>query len=239
MSPEMAELAPLAAAWFVVFVFSTTLHEAAHAWAALRLGDPTAYLGGQVSLNPGPHIAREPFGMVVVPLLSFFLLTGGNWMIGWASAPYDPTWAERHPRRSAWMALAGPVSNLLLVLLSGLAIRVGLATGYFVPPEVATTFTDAVVAPGTGAGAQGVATILAVTFLLNLVLFLFNLLPLPPMDGSAVVQLFLSRNAALAYQSFLRQPMWAFVGLLLAWRIFGALFAPLFGFSIGLLYIGV
>lgn len=238
MNADLATLAPLAAAWFAVFVFSTTLHEAAHAWAALRLGDPTAYLGGQVSLNPGPHIAREPFGMVVVPLISFFFM-GGQWMIGWASAPYDPVWAQRHPRKSAWMALAGPVSNLLLVLISGIAIRVGIAAGYLQPPNSRASLADLVVAPSEAAGAQGVATVLGVAFLLNLVLFVFNLLPLPPMDGSAIVQLFLSQRASLAYQSFLRQPMWALVGLLFAWRVFPLLFTPLFGVSLTLLYVGL
>lgn len=74
--------------WFVVFLFSTTLHEAGHAFAAYRLGDSTAYEGGQVTLNPWPHIRREPVGMILVPLITF--ATRG-WMIGWASAPYDPT----------------------------------------------------------------------------------------------------------------------------------------------------
>src|SRR5208282_5331142 len=92
--------------WYVAFLFSTTCHEAAHAYVAKIGGDTTAALGGQVSLNPIPHIRRSPFGMVVFPILSFFLSGGG--MIGWASAPYDPLWERRHPRRSAWMALAGP-----------------------------------------------------------------------------------------------------------------------------------
>ena len=72
--------------WYVVFVFSVTCHEAAHAFAAMKLGDKTAYHGGQVTLDPTPHVRRSPFGMVVVPILSFLL---GGWMIGWASAPYD------------------------------------------------------------------------------------------------------------------------------------------------------
>jgi hypothetical protein len=91
--------------WYVVFLFSTSLHEASHAWAAQRGGDPTAYLAGQVSLDPRPHIRREPFGMVFLPL--FTAVTSG-WPIGFASAPYDPLWAAAHPRRAAWMSLAGP-----------------------------------------------------------------------------------------------------------------------------------
>ena len=91
--------------WFVAFLFSTTVHEAMHAFAAWKGGDPTAYHGGQVSLSPLPHIRREPVGMLIVPLLTS--LTRG-WAMGWASAPYDPVWATRHPRRAAIMAAAGP-----------------------------------------------------------------------------------------------------------------------------------
>ena len=91
--------------WYIVFLFSTTCHEGAHALAAKWGGDPTAFHGGQVSLNPLPHIRREPFGLVLVPIVSYFWM---HWMIGWASAPYDPNWQAAHPRRSAWMALAGP-----------------------------------------------------------------------------------------------------------------------------------
>ena len=94
----------LGVVWYVVFLLSTTCHEAAHAWVSLRGGDPTASHGGQVSLNPIPHIRREPFGMVLFPWLSFF---AGGWMMGWASAPYDIRWAYTYPRKSGAMALAG------------------------------------------------------------------------------------------------------------------------------------
>ena len=99
--------------YYVVFVFSVTVHEAAHAAAALLGGDATAYEGGQVSLDPIPHMRREPFGMVLLPLASVFM---SGWPWGYASAPFDPAWAERHPRRAAWMALAGPGANLAIVL---------------------------------------------------------------------------------------------------------------------------
>jgi hypothetical protein len=117
--------------WYGVFLFSTVAHEAAHAWSALKLGDDTAAKGGQVSLNPWPHVRREPFGMIVVPLLSWFL---GGWMIGWASAPYNPEWAKQYPRRAALMALAGPTANLLLVLAAALLIRVGIEWQVFTSP---------------------------------------------------------------------------------------------------------
>src|SRR6202161_835307 len=127
-TPDLA----LGAIWYLVFLFSTTCHEAAHSLVAKCGGDMTAAEGGQVTLNPIPHIRRSPFGMVVVPILSFAL---GGWMIGWASAPFDPAWQQRYPRRSGWMALAGPAANFTLMLLAAIAIRVGAMLGYFRAPE--------------------------------------------------------------------------------------------------------
>ena len=84
--------------WIIIFILSATIHEAAHAWAAKRGGDLTAYEGGQLSLNPLPHIKREPLGMIVFPLIYSFLL---GWPFGYASAPYDLTWAQKYPRKAA------------------------------------------------------------------------------------------------------------------------------------------
>jgi Zn-dependent protease len=186
--------------WFVVFIFSTTLHEAGHAFAAWKLGDPTAYEGGQVSLNPLPHIQREPIGMVLVPIISFAL---NGWMMGWASAPYDPEWAHRHPKRAAIMAAAGPAGNLLLALLSGIVIRL----------------------VGTPEG--GIGMTLLILFYLNLLLFVFNLLPVPPLDGSTILPMFMSDDLARRYRDFLHQPMFSLLGLLLAWKVFPYLFSPI------------
>ena len=116
----------------MAFLFSTTLHEAAHAFAAYRLGDRTAYEGGQVTLDPIPHMRREPLGTIIVPIISFL---AGGWMIGWASAPYDPQWAYENPRSSAKMAAAGPLANLLLAFLAAMAIRIGMYAGVFLPPQ--------------------------------------------------------------------------------------------------------
>ncbi len=81
--PNMAE----GFLWYLAFLFSVVVHEASHAFAAMKLGDTTAYEGGQVTLDPLPHIKREPLGTVVVPVFSYLL---GGWMIGWASAPMTP-----------------------------------------------------------------------------------------------------------------------------------------------------
>ena len=225
----------LLAGWYAVFVMSTTLHEAAHAWAALRMGDPTAYAGGQVTLNPLPHMAREPIGMVVFPIASFLL---GGWMMGWASAPYDPAWAGRYPRRAALMALAGPAANLLLVLVAGIAIRAGLAMGAFtftMPGPGEVDFSQIITAPAAGP-ANAAATLLSIAFMLNLLLFVFNLLPLPPLDGSAAISLFLPRWAAARYQEFMRQPMFQLMGLFVAWKLCGKAFIPVMRVALNVLY---
>src|SRR6185295_6073467 len=160
--------------WYVVFLLSTTCHEAAHALAAKLGGDLTSFHGGQVSLNPIPHIRREPFGMVLFPILTYYI---GGWMMGWASAPYDPFWAQRHPRRAAWMSLAGPGANFALTILAGLAIHAGILMGVFTNPESAN-FTHMADAAKSGA-AEGAATLFSVMFSLNLLLGVFNLLPIP------------------------------------------------------------
>ena len=231
-----SNLIVLGVTWFVVFLFSTTLHEAGHALAAYRLGDATAYHGGQVSLSPLPHIRRAPIGMVVIPLLTFMMSRGG-WMMGWANAPYDPLWAHRHPRRAAVMALAGPAANLLLTVLAGLAIKAGLAAGvYQVPAEISLTAVTAATGHGLAAAA---VTPLSILFSLNLILFVFNLLPLPPLDGSTAIALLMPADLARRYQMFLYQPMFSFLGLFVAWQIFNPLLRPVLFFAWGLLYPGI
>jgi Zn-dependent protease len=226
---------PSALAFYVVFLFSTVLHEAAHAWAALLGGDATAYQGGQVTLDPRPHIRREPFGMVIMPLISVVI---SGWPFGFASAPYDPRWAMRHPRRAAWMALAGPGANLVLVLLAAVVIRIGHTVGVFVSPE-SVRFAQVTAAGGDGTW-SAVAFVLSVVFSMNLVLLALNILPLPPLDGSAAVPLFLSPSATARYQDFLwRQPGLSILGILLAWQVFDFVFDPLFLLAINLLYPGV
>ena len=129
MDTELLALAPM---WYVAFLLSLTCHEAAHALVAQWGGDMTAAAGGQVSLNPVPHIQREPVGTVVVPLVSMYFW---GWMMGWASAPVDPYWQQRYPHRAAWVSLAGPAANLGLAILAGVLIHVGIALGYFAQPE--------------------------------------------------------------------------------------------------------
>lgn len=219
--------------WFVAFLFSTTCHEAGHAWAARRGGDMTAYAGGQVSLNPIPHIRREPFGMLIMPLLSYYM---AGWMMGWASAPYNPQWARRHPRRAAWMALAGPAANFTLVLAAAALMHAGILGGYF--KLTGRLSFDGMVA-GVGSGpAEGAAAFLSVLFTLNLLLGAFNLLPFPPLDGFSVLGLFLPEQATLKLMDF-RDTLGSMtlIGLLVAWRMFDYIFVPVFRTGAELLYL--
>ena len=232
---QMSSLDPVEGLiWYFVFVYSTVLHEAGHAWAALRLGDDTAYRGGQVSLDPTPHIKREPLGMVLVPILSWFL-NNGNSMIGWASAPYNPDWARRYPRRSAWMAMAGPAANIAIILGASLLIHVGLEWGVFAVPPSAD-FTHIVDAPEGAKLWQFFATLLSITFSLQVVLIPLNLLPLPPLDGSAIPLFFLSESAAAKYQEMLWNPTLRFIGMIVVFQTFGKILPAIFHFALHLLY---
>jgi Zn-dependent protease len=198
------ELLILGFIYYVVFLFSTTCHEAAHALVAKLGGDETAALGGQVTLNPIPHIRRSPYGMVVFPILSFLFFGG---MIGFASAPYDPNWERRHPHRAALMALAGPATNFTLMLLGALGLRMGAAFHWFAADSHSF-----------------VVQLLFALFSLNLLLGVFNLLPVPPLDGSSVIMLGMSENTANRYISTIRSGPYAMPGILLGIIIFNYIF---------------
>jgi Zn-dependent protease len=222
--------------WYVCFLFSLTCHEAAHALVAARGGDLTASNAGQVTLNPAPHVRREPFGTVVVPLLSYAL---GGWMIGWASAPYDPAWQHRYPKRAAWMALAGPASNLLIVVVVGILIKVLIGMGVLVAPDF-VSFAHLVEATGVepGAGFQPLPTALSILFSLNLLLAVFNLMPVPPLDGATVIGLFMSDDASRKFTRLMAGGPLALAGILIAWKLLGWIFSPIFSLALGILYGG-
>jgi Zn-dependent protease len=190
---------------FLVLLISNTVHEAAHALVAKLGGDLTAYRGGQVSLNPMPHIRREPFGMVALPLLTIFM-SGGKYCMGFASAPIDPIWALQHPRRAALVSLAGPVANLLLAALAFGALQ------WIGDPETN--------------GAQTAHYIAGYFLLLNLLLAVFNLLPLPPLDGAGVLS-GLVKPLRVFYDNLARLPMAGVATFLVAIYVMPRIFDPL------------
>lgn len=145
-------------------IFAITLHEAAHGWAALKLGDPTASLLGRVTLNPWPHI--DPVGTILIPLMLYFS-TAGAFLFGYARPVPVRFDRLRHPKRDMiWVALAGPLSNLLQALLWGILFYALVAAG------VQERFFQEMCKAG---------------MLTNVVMFVFNLFPLPPLDGGRVL----------------------------------------------------
>jgi len=149
-----------------VLIFSVIVHEVAHGWAALRLGDPTAQREGRLTLDPRPHI--DPVMSLLVPALC--LLSGAPVFGGARPVPVNP-WHFRHPSRDmALVAAAGPLSNLILAFVAALCFQL-LAPRLFLM--------------------EGLLDVLGALFQINLVLAAFNLLPLPPLDGSRVLAHFL------------------------------------------------
>ena len=217
--------------FYLVFLLSVTAHEAAHAWSAMRLGDHTAYLAGQVTLDPLPHIRREPFGMVVLPAISVFAI---GFPLGFAHAPYDPFWAIRYPKRAAWMALAGPGANLIIATLAAIGLKVGLSTGYFEPNYGATKL---LLARGASEGvAVALATFASLTFFMNLLLRVFNLIPVPPLDGSGALPLILPGKTMRKVNGFFDQPWAGMAGLMFAWLTISRLFWPIFDSAVRTLF---
>jgi Zn-dependent protease len=178
-----------------VLLFAITIHEAAHGWAASKLGDDTARSLGRVTLNPIAHI--DPFGTVLLPLILVLLKAPP---FGWAKpVPVNP-FNLRNPRKdNLWISAAGPMANILTAVLSLLAIIfLKLAR-----PEVAVFLRNFLVGRGGLPRGfhplEGVALILFYGVLVNTYLVVFNLIPVPPLDGSGVLMGLLSENAAQQY----------------------------------------
>jgi len=157
---------------FIVLLFSLTVHEMAHAWTADRLGDPTARLLGRVSLNPMVH--ADPIGTVLFPLLA---LTTGAPIIGWAKpVPVNIRQLSHQRRDYVLVAAAGPASNLVLAFASATVLAMLHATGTVSPQTIGEAN---VTAP--------LAAILSQAMRLNVLLAVFNMIPIPPLDGGNVL----------------------------------------------------
>jgi len=229
LDADFLAIAPL---WYIAFLMSTVCHEAAHALVAKWGGDDTAYAGGQVSLDPIPHIKREPFGLVVVPIIT--LISSGA-MFGWGSAPFNPYWQVQFPRRAALMALAGPLANFTLAMITAIIIHLGLRSGVFVLPGSLSTGMQLIAAPNNSF-LDGMATFLSIMFILNVILGVFNLLPVPPLDGYSVIGLLLPEDLHLKMIEIARGPEFSLIGILVVWKIFPLLASPVLGVALRLLY---
>ncbi|MCF6323792.1 MAG: site-2 protease family protein [Gammaproteobacteria bacterium] len=188
------------AVWTMPVILAITVHEVAHGWVALKLGDSTAKMLGRLTLNPVKHI--DPIGTLLVPGL---MLVMGGFIFGWAK-PVPVTWENlRKPRRDmALVALAGPLSNLLMALMWAGVLKIGLVLAIAGSAEM-------VALPLIYMGGAGIT--------INLILMVLNLLPMPPLDGGRIVASLLPDK--LSWQ-FNRLERWGFV-ILLGLMVIGVL----------------
>jgi Zn-dependent protease len=167
-----------------VVLFAITVHEASHGWAAARMGDHTAQSLGRVSLNPIVHI--DPIGTVLLPLL---LILAHQPAFGWAKpVPVNP-YNLRHPRQDhLWISFAGPIANLLTAAVS--AVLFLMVKAWYMGMTGPSALSKPVI---------GLANILLALFTINMILAVFNLIPVPPLDGSGILSGLLSDSAAAKY----------------------------------------
>jgi len=182
----------------VPVILAITLHEAAHGYVALHFGDTTARDAGRVTLNPLKHV--DPFGTIFLPLL--LIISNAGFIFGYAK-PVPVKFGElRNPRWDMiWVAIAGPAMNIMLAIVSVILLRLLLTTG--------------------GASTELVLNLLLRSAQLNVVLAIFNMLPLPPLDGSKVIAPFLPIAIARPYLGLERFGMLILLGLLVVLPILG------------------
>lgn len=178
----------------IAFLFAISVHESAHAWTASRCGDPTARMLGRVSLNPIRHI--DLFGTIILPLVAAI---SGIPLLGWAKpTPVDPRNFRNPVMDDILTSVAGPVSNFIVatgaLLLLG-AISLSSGAGHALIMELVTGDDGA----GSGSALAFFASLLYALMLINIVLAVFNLIPVPPLDGSHVLRHFLSEPVRMVY----------------------------------------
>ena len=213
----------------VVLALAFSVHESMHAYVVLRLGDPTAYMLGRVTLNPIKHL--DPWGSVVMPLISLFTFGG---MIGWAKpCPVTPRNFKNVRRDETLVALAGPASNLAMATVALVALVAFKHAGGGAAINAAMDMADHVPGVDTTVRLFPVAMLLYYGVTINLLLFVFNLIPVPPLDGSQVLRQFLPYRAEQAYS---RVGMYGLLALFLfGGRLIGAFYYPLLNVFDGLL----
>lgn len=197
--------------WFVVFLFSLSFHEAAHAWTSEKFGDDTGRHQGRITLNPLPHI--DPIGTIVFPLIMMFTTVP---LLGWAKpVQTNPLLWRDKTRANISVSAAGPISNFILMAVAFITMKVLILAGVLTLNESIVNIYG-VFGPSDGQPAfvQPLSMFLGVTLMLNLSLGVFNLFPIPPLDGSHVLEELLPYNMARAYEQIRPYGFLLLMGLL-------------------------
>jgi Zn-dependent protease len=180
---------------FVVLIFAFSIHEAAHAWMANRLGDPTAMMLGRITLNPLKHI--DPFGSILLPIVALAL---GGWPIGWAKpCPVTPRNFRKYKRDDILVSIAGPVVNLLVAIVAMILLLVLKHASLNASVDLAQVMEQMAMGDQSQGVLFPIILLLYVMMIMNLLLFVFNLIPVPPLDGSHVLRHFLPYNLLKVY----------------------------------------
>jgi Zn-dependent protease len=216
--------------WFIVLLFSLSFHEAAHAWTSEKFGDSTGRYQGRITLNPIAHI--DPFGTILFPIISAL---SGIPLLGWAKpVQTNPLMWRDKTKANIWVSAAGPISNFILAAVAFIVIKslltldvVKLRGGYY-------TLVQAPVEQG-GLMAP-LAVLLSVMLLLNIGLGVFNLIPVPPLDGSHVLEELLPTSMSEAYAQIQPYGFLLLYGLMFL-GVFSAIFRPLYDLVIMLLQV--
>lgn len=189
----------------VPFIMAVVFHEFAHGWMALKWGDPTAKDQGRLTLNPIPHL--DPIGTLAIPILN--MVSGINFLIGWARpVPINPTRFKKYKPGMFWVSLAGPGMNMVL----GVGSAIMLCTFIFLIPE--TFFLH-----------RPLTMMAKASLELNFALAVFNLLPLPPLDGAKILSVFLSYQANQKFEELGNYSFYIFLALMFS-GAFRILFYP-------------
>lgn len=217
--------------YMVALIFSLSVHEAMHAWMSNRFGDDLAYHQGRISLNPVTHV--DPIGTLLFPAIAFFT---GAALLGWARpTPVNPLKWRNKRVANFWVSIAGVLGNLAIAVIVGLIIRIMFHTGQLIPhPQ----FYSIIPVNADSSTMEAVVALLKVFFVMNVGLAVFNLFPIPPLDGSKILASILPEKFGSAIEAI---EQYGFIILLLALftGVFGVVFGVVIPVAWNILFIGI